>query len=649
MIETEVVSIGNLFLSEILQSENQTGHFAIPPIQRGYQWGVGVENDPNVDRSAYVLLKDLVNYANSPTSEEMPYYSGTIIVYKDRFSPEGKYQLMDGQQRWTSITAMMGVIHHLLDQSNNGTNLSGIKHDIKRRFLKSNNNTNRLHSSRDFDNEIIRVLTDFSGDFVVDENFQFTGDEEPPLVRYNMDEKTYNGTNLQCVVMYYIDAIRSQFNIAGPLSDLTDLVIFYEKIRDNVIVNLTLAPSPVVAHEMFITANTRGTPLNNFDILRGFLISREMELDLGAAEQIRTKIEATERKLNQYINEITSGNSDINKPINEVMAEIMSVFQGRRIAKPEVMFYIKKEVECLHNLDSILDFIEYIRLYFHYRKRIVSRDWNKSEEIGFEENLRLRYIGQKQYIPLYCTGRIALRLAEDENKEIFEANLLMILRGFECILMRTRLDMTKFSDFTKKQHSFLSRHANKIKETGLTSHLTDSILTEYAEMDENPNDLSNLPNFPWAPTRDSNKIPILISAFYAVEGWSDTGPILSGSGRNGTMMVGSLLPAYDRLDIETNQVWDYGGEARNRTFSSWTIGNLFLVRLNATDLRGLTLTQKEERINRFRQASAGVSVSGVDYLQGTDWNETHINHRAGELVQAFENRFPRDCRVNLIE
>jgi|GEM_PF-2912014 len=649
MIETEVVSIGDLFFSEILQNENQTEHFAIPPIQRGYQWGVGVENDPNVDRSAYVLLKDLVNYSYSPSSEEMPYYSGTIIVYKDSLGHDGKYQLMDGQQRWTSITALMGVIHHLLDQSNNGIDFSGVKEDIKRRFLKSENNINRLQSSRDFDNDIIRVLTDYSGDIVIDGDFQFTGEDQPPLVRYNMDNESYQGTNLQCVVMYYTNAIRSQFNITGPLSDLTGLVDFYEKIRDNVIVNLTLAPSPVVAHEMFITANTRGTPLNNFDILRGFLISREMELNLDAAEQIRAKIEATERKLNQYINEVTSGNSDINKPINEVMAEIMSVFQGRKISKPEVMFYIKREVERLLDLDSILDFIEYVRLYFHYRKRIVCKDWHNSEEIGLEENLRLRYIGQKQYIPLYCTGRISLRLAEEQNNEFFEVNLLRILRGFECILMRTRLDMTRFNDFTKKQHSFLSRQANMIKETGLTSELTDAILDEYAEMDENPTDLSNLSNFPWAPTRDSNKIPSLISAFYALEGWSDKGPILSGKGRNGTMMIGSLLPAYDRYDIQTNQVWDYGSEARNRTFSSWTIGNLFLVRLNGSSLRNLTLSDKEERINRFRQASAGVSISGVDYLQGTDWNEAHINHRAIQLIEEFEKRFPRDCRVNIIE
>ena len=103
MISTEVVSIGDLFSSSVFGDSPELAKFSIPPIQRGYQWGVGVQNKPEVDRSAYILLKDLLNYHHSPSREEMPYYCGTIIVYVDQHGDEDTFQLMDGQQRWTAI------------------------------------------------------------------------------------------------------------------------------------------------------------------------------------------------------------------------------------------------------------------------------------------------------------------------------------------------------------------------------------------------------------------------------------------------------------------------------------------------------------------------------------------------------------------
>ena len=67
----------------------------------------------------------------------MPYYCGTIIVYVDQHGDEDTFQLMDGQQRWTSYTALMGAIFHLLDNGNDGSNWDEIKSDIATRFLKT--------------------------------------------------------------------------------------------------------------------------------------------------------------------------------------------------------------------------------------------------------------------------------------------------------------------------------------------------------------------------------------------------------------------------------------------------------------------------------------------------------------------------------
>ena len=117
MIETDVVSIGNLFRSEILVGGEDSGLFDIPPIQRHYQWGIGHSSKEKMNRSAKELIDDLINFYKFHAEDGEPYFTGTVIVYQDPASQAGHYQLMDGQQRWTTYTAMMATIYYWLDQS----------------------------------------------------------------------------------------------------------------------------------------------------------------------------------------------------------------------------------------------------------------------------------------------------------------------------------------------------------------------------------------------------------------------------------------------------------------------------------------------------------------------------------------------------
>ena len=206
----------------------------------------------------------------------MPYFTGTIIVYQEDDAEEGHYQLMDGQQRWTTYTALMSTIYYWLDQSTRD-DWSEVMHDISHRFLISERRDFRLQSHREYDDQLIYELSNITGAFEIEE-----WDHEEynaPTSTFRPYEKTYTGTNLQCVAMFFKDTLSETFNVEGPLSDMSALVDFYRTIRDRVFVNITVAPSSSVAYEMFITANARGTPLNNFDIFRGLIITRERELN----------------------------------------------------------------------------------------------------------------------------------------------------------------------------------------------------------------------------------------------------------------------------------------------------------------------------------------------------------------------------------
>ena len=267
---------------------------------------------------------------------------------------------------------------------------------------------------------------------------------------------------------------------------------FYEGIRDNVVVNLTLAPSAVVAHEMFITANTRGTPLNSFDVMRGFLISRDMTLNLNLGTRLQAIIENCETWLDRYIDEVKVGNEDNNKLINEIMQEIMSVFVGRRVSKSEIMFYIRNHIENLSSGEEIFAFVDYFKRYITASMRIQRKNWVDCHYIGLEENLRLRYMGFSQHRMLYCSMLVSH--GQSGHSSETEEHLLAILRGFECLCFRTIASVIYFHKFTKKCHSLIPQ-ANLVKERGLTNELLEELLNEYANLDENPESLDLVGSF----------------------------------------------------------------------------------------------------------------------------------------------------------
>ena len=83
MIETSVECIGDVFLSEIIVDGEDFGLFDIPPIQREYQWGIGHNSNEKMNRSAKELIDDLINFHRFNADNELPYFTGTIIVYQE--------------------------------------------------------------------------------------------------------------------------------------------------------------------------------------------------------------------------------------------------------------------------------------------------------------------------------------------------------------------------------------------------------------------------------------------------------------------------------------------------------------------------------------------------------------------------------------
>jgi len=81
---------------------NGTDHYLIPPYQRNYAW-----REPEIGQ----LIQDIIDQHKS--SAEKNYYIGTLVTYR---RSDGKYEVIDGQQRLTTLSLLMMVLHHDRDK-----------------------------------------------------------------------------------------------------------------------------------------------------------------------------------------------------------------------------------------------------------------------------------------------------------------------------------------------------------------------------------------------------------------------------------------------------------------------------------------------------------------------------------------------------
>ena len=128
MINTEesLQSINNL-IGEI---------FYIPNYQRGYRWGKTQVEE---------LLNDIWEFADKDKTKEEIYCLQPIVVKKNGNS----WELIDGQQRMTTIFLILKHLNHLIDGDNNNIEISYQTRKGSQQFLK-NLNENEKESNIDF-------------------------------------------------------------------------------------------------------------------------------------------------------------------------------------------------------------------------------------------------------------------------------------------------------------------------------------------------------------------------------------------------------------------------------------------------------------------------------------------------------------------
>ena len=91
-------NIAQLTVKEFLSE----GKYVIPIYQRNYDWG---------ERETLQLLEDISDYAKNNNSQN--YYIGSAVVFIRTVNGETYFEIIDGQQRLTTLTILASLLKHL--------------------------------------------------------------------------------------------------------------------------------------------------------------------------------------------------------------------------------------------------------------------------------------------------------------------------------------------------------------------------------------------------------------------------------------------------------------------------------------------------------------------------------------------------------
>ncbi len=214
--------------------------FVIPPYQRPYAW---------TKEEAGALFDDLVDFMRSQDENE-PYFLGSIVLIKGDIEP--KAEVIDGQQRLTTLTILLAIISSLLEEEDSrefATYINEPGKKVEGLFAKP-----RV-ALRERDREFFKK-------YVQDFNF----DE---LLSLDPITLTDVGINIRNNSELFIQKLNSEFGV-----NKTKVFDFGSFIVNRCYLVSVSTPTMQSAYRIFSVLNGRGMDLLASDILKADIIGK---------------------------------------------------------------------------------------------------------------------------------------------------------------------------------------------------------------------------------------------------------------------------------------------------------------------------------------------------------------------------------------
>ncbi|WP_288929233.1 DUF262 domain-containing HNH endonuclease family protein [uncultured Maritimibacter sp.] len=248
-------------LSKIFSSDFQ---FEIPRYQRPYAWQVEQAQD---------LFEDLTDFAAEAPDED--YFLGSIVLIKEEGKP--KSEVIDGQQRLTTLTVLLAVLVDLLpsetkDEKANRAKLEGY-------VIEPGNQWEGLEAQprltlRERDNDFFRK-------YVQEWRLGELADLDTSALENEAQQ------NIQRNAAFFRRAVKDKFG-----GDLPSLVKFIQFLLGRCFLVAVSTPNQASAFRVFSVMNSRGLELQPTDIVKADIIGKIAERERDKYNDIWEEMEA---------------------------------------------------------------------------------------------------------------------------------------------------------------------------------------------------------------------------------------------------------------------------------------------------------------------------------------------------------------------
>lgn len=552
---------GEYPLSKIFSSEF---NYNIPSYQRPYSWTI---------QEAGILFDDLYDFYKNEDKEEN-YFLGSIVLIKQDDYP--KSDVIDGQQRLTTLTILLAVIAHSLSDSDDRDEF---KSYINEKGIKSQGIKPKPRLKiREWDNNFFKS---YIQELKIDELTSLKPDSQDTEAKANIIR------NAQILQQKINDTFANE-------ADIFDFGSFLVQRCYLVVVS---TPSQQSAFRIFSVMNSRGMNLLATDIIKSDVIGKINE---DNRDDYTDKWEEIETQL---------GRDDFNDLFGHIrMIKMKS--KAKKSLQEEFYKYVLTDI----NNDTAIEFIDNVLEPYSDAYNIIRKAIYTSTENAEKVNNILRWLNRidnSDWLPpamvFYCKHK-----TESE----------ILLTFFEKLeRLASYMRMTSF-DINHR----IERYARLISD--LQDENDDSIYGESIELSASEQNefISELNSDIYKMTGAKRNYLILRLDAFLSDG--------AASYKSNVLSIEHVLPQTVSPGSEWDKTWT---DVDDRSYWLNKIGNLIpLTKRHNSKAQNYDFKTKKEKY--FKNTDAGVTsyALATDVLNYDEWTPDIVKERQTKLIDAYK-------------
>jgi len=421
-------------------SELMKFYFTIPDYQREYVW--------KAEEHVAQFFEDIENEfsENKPMNEQASYFIGSIIIVR---KPDGDYDVIDGQQRLTTIVltlcAFREYLKNKVDPNTVGTKrLEEIRKKIDELLYSYDLGTGRskprlilqYEEAKDYMNCLIEE-TDFKGDTTNSINKMMEAYEKIFSYIENID-KTY----LLDFITYFLIKVEM-------------VVIIPENISS--------------ALKIFETINQRGAGLSPMDLLKNLIFKESNQQDFA-------KVKVVWKEMISNLEKCGEGD----KPLRFLRYFLMAKYYNGMLREDEIYKWIISDEgkKAIKYQDNPLQFAEELKESSAYYRDFVKATIADTEDPNYPSLTYMGHIGKSTF-----RQHIILLLALKNNLRNNKAAVELLCKNLEVLVFY----YTMTREQTKTFESRFSNWAKELRNIDTLDSLKDFIKTKIGAEVQNKN------------------------------------------------------------------------------------------------------------------------------------------------------------------